>query len=45
MSPIELILVAFIRLCSYNNNNNNNNNNNKVFVSAFKSLNALTAGS
>ena len=26
----------------YNNNNNNNNNNSKVFMSAFKNLNALT---
>ena len=25
-----------------NNNNNNNNNNSKIFMSAFRSLNALT---
>ena len=27
---------------SNNNNNNNNNNNSKIFMSAFRSLNALT---
>ena len=39
----DFVIAGFIIIIIIINNNNNNNNNSKVFVSAFKILNALTA--